>query len=372
MGYTVAFDKEGKTEASYMQAAEQFGIPTAFVVDKSGRIAWIGHPADSLEEVLTEIFAGKYDIEAAKKWFDLESRFTEAYQGEDYEGAVKVTDEMIALKPNDTAGWVRKIGMLDGPLDKQEAARDVAQKAAAALNGNAKGLAALSGMLIQLDGFDEVFQAAMKRAVELAPEDADVRSAEYAVLAKMDKQDEALNVAQKVIELIKDEPAELGRFARQLSKPDPKERCNDLALRAVELAIAAEPDEPAHLQTKFQIIAYCKQDEAAAAKVGRYLIEKASGDANMLNSFAWALLTEPGLMGKYNELALAASERMHEVSGGENWSYLDTHALAKFENGKVEEAIELEKKAIALCENEGAKPSLKAALERFEAGKKSE
>ena len=33
-------------DKAYMQAAGRTGIPSAFLVDKAGKIAWIGHPAE--------------------------------------------------------------------------------------------------------------------------------------------------------------------------------------------------------------------------------------------------------------------------------------------------------------------------------------
>ena len=45
MAYTVGWDAEGKTYASYMDASGQSGIPTSFLVDRQGRIAFIGHPS---------------------------------------------------------------------------------------------------------------------------------------------------------------------------------------------------------------------------------------------------------------------------------------------------------------------------------------
>ncbi|MHC4090781.1 MAG: hypothetical protein ACYSVY_10985, partial [Planctomycetota bacterium] len=159
-------------------------------------------------------------------------------------------------------------------------------------------------------------------------------------------------------------------FAGRLSSPDPKNRCNDLAIKAVELAIAAEPDEPAHLASKFYILLVCKQDRKAAESVGRYLIEKAADNANLLNTFAWRLLTEPESKGKFNELALAAAEKSHQASGGTNWMYVDTLALAKFETGSIAQAIELEKKAIELCDNDALIGDLKQVLKRFEDAQK--
>ena len=43
--YTIALDEDRQTNAAYMQAAGQNGIPCAFIVGKSGKVEWIGHPA---------------------------------------------------------------------------------------------------------------------------------------------------------------------------------------------------------------------------------------------------------------------------------------------------------------------------------------
>ncbi|MFT7667926.1 MAG: hypothetical protein ACI8X5_000612 [Planctomycetota bacterium] len=47
MDYTVAWDNDRNTYTSFMTAAEQRGIPASFLIDKSGKIAWIGHPANA-------------------------------------------------------------------------------------------------------------------------------------------------------------------------------------------------------------------------------------------------------------------------------------------------------------------------------------
>lgn len=67
MDYAVAIDDGGKTTAGYMGAFGISGIPHAFVVDKQGRIVWVGHPMDQLEETLAELVAGKFDLERNKK-----------------------------------------------------------------------------------------------------------------------------------------------------------------------------------------------------------------------------------------------------------------------------------------------------------------
>ena len=61
MNYLVALDDDGKTAKAWLKASGQGGIPCAFVVDKDGKIAWIGHPM-RLEPVLEQILAGTFDI----------------------------------------------------------------------------------------------------------------------------------------------------------------------------------------------------------------------------------------------------------------------------------------------------------------------
>ena len=68
MNYTVAVDTKGKANAGYMQAYNQQGIPTAFIVDGKGNIAWVGHPMDGLDAVLDLIVVkGTFDAEAYEK-----------------------------------------------------------------------------------------------------------------------------------------------------------------------------------------------------------------------------------------------------------------------------------------------------------------
>ncbi|HEY1171787.1 MAG TPA: redoxin domain-containing protein [Verrucomicrobiae bacterium] len=67
MDYIVACDKNRQTSEGYMKAFGQQGIPTAFIVGKDGKVLWVGHPMDSLEETLTEVVSGKFDLQTAIK-----------------------------------------------------------------------------------------------------------------------------------------------------------------------------------------------------------------------------------------------------------------------------------------------------------------
>jgi thiol-disulfide isomerase/thioredoxin len=65
MEYNVAVDDvKGTIGKTLMEAAEQEGIPTAFIVDKDARIAWIGHPMSDLDATLGQVVEGKFDSKA--------------------------------------------------------------------------------------------------------------------------------------------------------------------------------------------------------------------------------------------------------------------------------------------------------------------
>lgn len=60
MAYNVAMDGQAaKVEKDWATAAAIPGIPSAFVVDATGTIAWIGHPMMGMEEAIDLVLAGR-------------------------------------------------------------------------------------------------------------------------------------------------------------------------------------------------------------------------------------------------------------------------------------------------------------------------
>jgi thiol-disulfide isomerase/thioredoxin/uncharacterized protein (DUF736 family) len=64
MRYTVAVDPDRSTSDAFMKAAGQNGIPTAFIIDANGKVAWIGHPM-GMDEPLAEVVNGTWDMAVA-------------------------------------------------------------------------------------------------------------------------------------------------------------------------------------------------------------------------------------------------------------------------------------------------------------------
>lgn len=68
MPYAVAVDDaQGSIYKTWIEAAAQ-SIPSTYIVDRNGRIAWVGHPLADLSDVLPKVLSGKYDtVKAANE-----------------------------------------------------------------------------------------------------------------------------------------------------------------------------------------------------------------------------------------------------------------------------------------------------------------
>jgi len=63
MEYAVAIDDNRKTNKAYMGAFGLSGVPTAFIVDKSGAVVFHGHPMDpQFETILEKVVDGAFDF----------------------------------------------------------------------------------------------------------------------------------------------------------------------------------------------------------------------------------------------------------------------------------------------------------------------
>ncbi len=100
--YTFAFADDRATYDNWMKAAGQGGIPCTFVVDKEGKIAYIGHPM-FLDIVLPKVVAGKWDgKEDTKKLAVVLKDFNlahEATRKPDVESGLNILKEFEAKYP---------------------------------------------------------------------------------------------------------------------------------------------------------------------------------------------------------------------------------------------------------------------------------
>jgi thiol-disulfide isomerase/thioredoxin len=111
-------------------------------------------------------------------------------------------------------------------------------------------------------------------------------------------------------------------------------------------------------------------DKEKAAELGKQLGELKLQDAQTLNEFAWAILTGESIKQRDLPLATQLAKAAVDVSAAKNSAVLDTYARALFDSGKITNAIDFQKQAIAAAGNDDGKSDLEATLKKYEAAAK--
>jgi thiol-disulfide isomerase/thioredoxin len=170
MAYRVALDSvpdkekpdEGAMAKNWMTASGQEGIPCAFIVNKEGKIAWIGHPME-MEKPLEKIAAGTWDLNEAReeqrkavekraRLTKLQSKLESALQSGDSAKVIAAADEFISDFPAamTMVGPIKLTALIK--LDKQDEALEYAKKLATSeLSTQANGLNAVAWTIVDPD-----------------------------------------------------------------------------------------------------------------------------------------------------------------------------------------------------------------------------
>ncbi|MER8969575.1 redoxin family protein [Mesorhizobium sp. M0808] len=118
LNYRIAFDYTGEMNKLWMKPSFSTGIPTSFVVDRDGHIAFIGHPGQ-LDEILPKVLSGSWrtsdEAKAAdKEWIasgqrearertltkPIYAKLRPAMEAEDWTAALSAVEEGLALPDN--------------------------------------------------------------------------------------------------------------------------------------------------------------------------------------------------------------------------------------------------------------------------------
>jgi thiol-disulfide isomerase/thioredoxin len=102
MDYIVATDNNNQTSDAFIKAYGQSGIPCAFIVDREGRVAWVGHPMGDLEKNLEKLATAPVaESPVDKKRAEAQRRLREfgelAGQGGDAAKLDAMAEELTAL-----------------------------------------------------------------------------------------------------------------------------------------------------------------------------------------------------------------------------------------------------------------------------------
>jgi peroxiredoxin len=118
---------------------------------------------------------------------------------------------------------------------------------------------------------------------------------------------------------------------------------------------------------RYMFIVLCRQGEhpdEIAELAGK--IAKDNDDAETLNLLAWEMLTCKDLACRNPVLSMQIAERAYAASDDKDGHITDTLARAYYVAGELEEAIQLQKEAIAKAKGTQFEEDLKDALEYYE------
>ncbi|WP_156795804.1 TlpA disulfide reductase family protein [Bradyrhizobium icense] len=115
LNYRIGFDYTGEMNKLWMDPSSSVGIPTSFVVDRDGHIAFIGFPTQ-LDDVLPKILNGSWRTSDEARAADTEriaegertmltvpifAKLMPAMKAEDWAKALSTLEEAVAVMPDD-------------------------------------------------------------------------------------------------------------------------------------------------------------------------------------------------------------------------------------------------------------------------------
>jgi thiol-disulfide isomerase/thioredoxin len=144
LSYALAIDRDDATADALLTASRSTGLPTTMIIDREGRLAWVGPPGDEFEEALDGVVTGSFDLSAARR-ADIVRHQAEVFIGQaataersgDFLAAIAFIDQAIAVDPDIFSayrGWQYEIALLR--LEDPDMAEQVADSLLDSPQGN--------------------------------------------------------------------------------------------------------------------------------------------------------------------------------------------------------------------------------------------
>lgn len=99
INYKIAVDDNNKTYNSYMNKNDN--IPKAFIINKNGTVAWIGHPLDVFLP-LKRIITGKFDIKKSARHQKIYQKLQMLMSQKKYTESLKIMNAELKKDPGNT------------------------------------------------------------------------------------------------------------------------------------------------------------------------------------------------------------------------------------------------------------------------------
>jgi len=208
--YRLALDDGSWTNNAYMRAANQNGIPCAFIVGRDGIVEWIGHPG-SIDQPLKQIVDGSWDRQAAVAEFKQQAMFDKYAQklngmlrSGNFDAALSLLDEMEESSGGKSMPLLNNRLMILMMADRAEEASSVRGELIEAAWDDATVLNGVAWETATADNATDLELAlkAAKRASEIREDkDAAILDTLARCHYELGQLDEAIKVQQKAVDL---------------------------------------------------------------------------------------------------------------------------------------------------------------------------
>lgn len=229
--YCLTTDPDRSVHKDYMEAANQNGIPTAFLVGKSGIVEWIGHPME-MDEPLEKVVAGSWDREAyAAEMKEKESLNAKIQQlipllreGKMDEALTMLDDMIASAKSDEVKSNLERIRTQVLLQAGDERALEPYKKMVEDNKSNAEMLNQIAWMIVQMSqGGREVSPqfiaaavVAAEQAVALEPNNGGILDTLAHLYDLQGELDKAIETQKKAVENAGDLEDELQGFLKEL------------------------------------------------------------------------------------------------------------------------------------------------------------
>lgn len=135
-------------------------------------------------------------------------------------------------------------------------------------------------------------------------------------------------------------------------------------MKTLDAAIEEMPEDTGLQMMKFQTM-IGPMNDGEGYDLGWKLLKRNRDDAMMLNSMAWYTLDDPTVGERDFEFAMAAAKAANTAAGGNDPAILDTLARAYYEQGDLDMAIKIQRKAVEKSDGGPMAEGIETQLQKY-------
>jgi thiol-disulfide isomerase/thioredoxin len=136
LGFSLAIDRADAAANAFLTSTRSSGLPNTMIVDRQGRLAWVGAPSMGFEAALRSVIAGTWDMDKNRQADRVRhqadvfiGKAAQAERSGEFHTAIDLIERAVAVDPARFSiyrGWQYEIALVR--LEDGEQAREIADR----------------------------------------------------------------------------------------------------------------------------------------------------------------------------------------------------------------------------------------------------